>query len=288
MSSNSNFKRGMKRGRRSFLSIILSGMLKNISITTWLIAVNTFFFVVSLFLGNFTNYLALQPRALFENYYAWTLITSMFMHAGVAHLFFNMFSLYFIGGFVEKIIGRKRFLWFYIISGIFAGLFFSVLSYFFGYGIGAKIFGSPDLLAVGASGAIFGLLGLLAVITPRKRVYLIAGPLVAIILQVVLESFITASSLLSLIEIIITLYIFISIFLIFSFNSGARKLALPIELEFWLLPVIAIVPLVVIGFFVQLPIGNMAHLGGLILGLGYGFYLRRKYAKKIMILNRYI
>lgn len=238
-------------------------------------------------MGNFISYLALQPKALFENYYVWTLITSMFMHAGFLHLFFNMFSLYFIGSFVEKVIGRKRFLRFYLVSGIFAGLFFSILAYFFGYGIWARIFGTSDILAVGASGAIFGLLGLLAVITPRKKVYLLAGPLIAIIIQAVVSNLFASGSIASLINFIATLYIFISIFLIFS-RSRAVKFALPLELSFWILPIAAIIPLVVIGYFIELPIGNMAHLGGLILGLVYGLYLRRKYARKIVILNKYI
>ena len=59
-----------------------------------------------------------------------------------------------------------------MISGIFAGLFFVVIAYFFGNTeIGTRIFGSPEIFAVGASGAIFALGGLLAVLTPRLRVY---------------------------------------------------------------------------------------------------------------------
>jgi len=66
-----------------------------------------------------------------------------------------MISLFFIGNFVEKLIGRRRFFWLYIIAGLFAGLFFVFLAYFFGNSvIGAKIFGNPLVSAVGASGAI--------------------------------------------------------------------------------------------------------------------------------------
>lgn len=274
--------------RKSLAGALFLGFLRNLKVTTWLIAINILFFFLTLFLGNFINYLALQPKALFENYYAWTLLTSMFMHAGLAHLFFNMFSLYFIGNLVETIIGRKRFLYFYLISGLAAGLFFAALAYFFGYGIGMKIFGSPDIIALGASGAIFGLLGLLAMITPRKKVYLIAGPLVAILIQALVSSIIELSSVLMLLNIIVTIYFLASIFAIFSSSSQTRKLALPLELEFWLLPFIAIIPLIVIGLFVELPIGNMAHLGGLIAGLVYGAYLRKKYSRKIVLLNRYL
>jgi|WetSurMetagenome_2_1015567.scaffolds.fasta_scaffold112749_1 membrane associated rhomboid family serine protease len=288
---NSNARSSFRK--RSLFGMLLAGFLKNIKITTWLIIINVIFFVFTLFTGLLSNcsglcsYLVLQPRALFENYRVWTLVTSMFMHAGISHLFFNMFSLYFIGNFLEKIVGRKRFFWFYILAGIFAGLFFSILAYLFGFGIGARIFGDPSIVALGASGAIFGLLGVLAVLTPKAKVYLIGGPLIAIVLQVIFGSFVTNSILVSLINFILTLYVFISIFLIFSFSNKMRRLALPIRLSFWLLPMVAIIPLIIVGLFIPLPIGNMAHLGGLLAGIFYGFYLRRKYGKKIAALNRY-
>jgi membrane associated rhomboid family serine protease len=66
------------------------------------------------------------------------------------------------------------------------------------------------------------------------------------------------------------------------------KFALPMQIPFWSLPFVAIVPLVIIGFFVSLPIGNMAHFGGFIAGAVYGVYLRIKYAKKVQLLNRMI
>lgn len=272
--------------KKSLFSVLVSNFFRNISITAWLIIINVFLFIISLFLGNYLNYLVLQPRLLFQNYYIWTLVTSMFLHAGFAHLFFNMFSLYFIGNFIEKIVGRKRFLYFYLASGIIAGLFFAILAYFFGFGLLERVFGSPSITAVGASGAIFGLLGILAVLTPRKKVYLIAGPLVAIIIQVLVESFITSSSVLTLVNLIVSVYFVFSIFAIFSFSRKFLRFALPLELEFWLLPFVAIIPLVIIGLFIPLPIGNTAHLGGLIAGLVYGIYLRKKYTKKIVMLNR--
>ena len=117
------------------------------------------------------SWVALQPKAFFSGN-VWTLLTSMFMHGGFTHLFVNMISLFFIGNFIERLIGKKRFFWLYILSGIFAGLMFVILAYFFGNtDLGMKIFGSPDVFAVGASGAIFALGGLLVVLTPNLRVY---------------------------------------------------------------------------------------------------------------------
>jgi rhomboid protease GluP len=77
---------------------------------------------------------------------AWRLITSAFLHSGFVHLALNMLSLYFLGSFAEVTFGRSRFLALYLISGIAGGL-----AYLY--------FGAFNAPAVGASGAIFGLLG---------------------------------------------------------------------------------------------------------------------------------
>ena len=88
---------------------------------------------------------ALVP-ALVADGQAWRLVSSVFLHAGFLHLALNMLSLYFLGSFVEASFGRGRFLALYLLSGLSGGIAYL---YFGG-------FGSP---AVGASGAIFGLLG---------------------------------------------------------------------------------------------------------------------------------
>jgi rhomboid protease GluP len=88
---------------------------------------------------------ALMP-ALVAQGRAWLLFTSMFLHAGFVHLALNMLSLYFLGSFVEVAFGRGRFLALYLASGL-AG------------GIAYLYFGNFNGSVVGASGAIFGLLG---------------------------------------------------------------------------------------------------------------------------------
>jgi rhomboid protease GluP len=76
----------------------------------------------------------------------WRLLTSAFLHSGFTHLALNMLSLYFLGSFAEATFGRMRFLALYLLSGISGGL--------------AYLYFSPlDSIAVGASGAIFGLIG---------------------------------------------------------------------------------------------------------------------------------
>jgi membrane associated rhomboid family serine protease len=212
----------------------------------------------------------------------------MFTHIWLPHLFFNMISLFFVGNLLEKIIGRRKFLYFYMASGIFAGIFYSILSFYLGNtDLGARIFISPLTYSVGASGAIFGIAGLLAVLTPQMKVYLIMGPIIAIILQSILSSVFPDLALLPILNLLITAYIFFSIFAMFSFNPSLRKLSLPMGMPFYLLPVIAIVPLVIIGLFVPLPIGNTAHLGGLIAGFIYGSYLKKRYQRKTALISKY-
>ncbi len=269
-----------------------SKIFRKLSLTNWIILLNFIVYFVLLFFiaigydeNKINKNLALQANNFFSGYF-WTLITSMFTHIWLPHLFFNMISLFFVGNFLEKIIGRKKYIWFYIISGIFAGIIFVSLSYFFGVSeLGARIFVSPETPAVGASGAIFGIAGLLSVLTPFMRVYLIAGPLFAIIIQAVISYYNLPG--LSIINSILTIYIFFSIFLMFSFNSNLRKISIPIAMPFWVLPIVAIVPLVVIGLFVPLPIGNTAHFGGLIAGLLYGIYLKKKYKRRAQIISKF-
>src|SRR5690348_1804193 len=86
----------------------------------------------------------------------WRLVTSMFLHANFFHIAVNMWSLYIVGTILEQVIGRWRFLLLYLVSGI-AG------------SAGALVW-SPDKPTVGASGAIFGILGALFVLERRGSI----------------------------------------------------------------------------------------------------------------------
>jgi len=214
---------------------------RKFSVTTWFIIINAIVFIlVTLLMGFFDvekvlSFVALQPNAFFSGV-VWTLLTSMFMHGGFSHLFVNMISLFFIGNFVEKLVGRKRFFWLYMLSGLFAGLMFVVLAYFFGStDLGVRIVGSPEIFAVGASGAIFALGGLLAILTPKLRVYVMfIIPMPMWIAMVVL------------------------MFVLWGISAGAN-----------------------------LPIGNTAHFGGLLVGVGYALYLKKKYRRKTAMISKY-
>lgn len=95
----------------------------------------------------------------------WRLISSAFLHAGIAHILFNMFALYILGSFLEPAFGRWRFLALYLLSGLSGGL-----AYLY--------FGQFDGAAVGASGAIFGLLGGVFGFAARRGTFSWQNPLI--------------------------------------------------------------------------------------------------------------
>jgi membrane associated rhomboid family serine protease len=206
------------------------------SYTGIIIAANVVAFIIAVSLGALSSIncneticksIALMPASIIAGKSLWTFITSMFMHAGFGHLLVNMISLMFIGNFVEKLIGKRRFLWLYFVGGIFASLLF--------VGIAAATGIDLNVYAVGASGAIFALGGILAVLTPKLPV---------------------------LVFFVIPMPMWAAMgFLMFGIWA--------LSLSF------------------GLPIGNTAHLGGLIVGLGYGFYLRKKYPRKTKMISKY-
>ena len=93
-----------------------------------------------------------------------TIITSMFMHGGLAHLAGNMLYLWICGDNLENMMGHQRYLFFYILCGIIAGLSHVFTSAFFGH--------SLLIPSLGASGAIAGVLGGYMLLFPTRRIYL--------------------------------------------------------------------------------------------------------------------
>ncbi len=99
---------------------------------------------------------ALYPPAIAIDHQYWRLVTAMFLHAGILHLALNMYALYLFGYLIEEAFGKVRFLAIYLVSGFLA----SVASFALG----------PALeVGVGASGAIFGLLGAWVAYNLRRR-----------------------------------------------------------------------------------------------------------------------
>ena len=97
----------------------------------------------------------------------------MFLHGSFDHLFFNMFALWMFGRQLESEIGGKRFLTFYLITGIGAALFnMGVMEIEF-FGSSQRLYA----LTVGASGAIFGILLAFGLMHPNDRIMLLIPPI---------------------------------------------------------------------------------------------------------------
>lgn len=108
------------------------------------------------------NLVCLDPATLPAH--PWTIITSMFLHGGLLHLFFNGFALYMFGPYLEQMIGPRRFLAVYFAAGIAGSLTYAATYY-----LGILPVSIP---ALGASGAIFGILGAVAVLRPNLPIYM--------------------------------------------------------------------------------------------------------------------
>jgi membrane associated rhomboid family serine protease len=142
-------------------------------VTKALIALNVAIYLVELALGGDIsgrgNWIY-EHGALFGPLVAagdwWRLFTAAFLHYGPIHLAFNMLALWFFGSAVELVLGRSRYLLLYVVSGL-AG------------SAGALIF-SPNAVTVGASGAIFGILGA-AFVLERQGTHVLGGGALGII-----------------------------------------------------------------------------------------------------------
>lgn len=132
-----------------------------------LIIINVLFFFAQLllggnsgFIGELLNNLALFPidSGIFQPY---QLISYMFLHAGFSHLLLNMFGLWMFGSLMENLWGPKRFLIFYVVCGLAAG-------------IAQLLLGNGP--AVGASGAIMGLLVAYGYTFPNTQLFVFPIP----------------------------------------------------------------------------------------------------------------
>ncbi len=128
-----------------------------------LIGINTILFFMSMTVSSLNTYLGLIPALIIAKKTYWQLFTYQFMHGSFGHLFFNMISLFIFGVPVERRIGSKEFLLYYLLTGTLCG----VLS-FFSY----SLTGLYYVNLVGASAAIFAVLLLYAVLFPKSVIYL--------------------------------------------------------------------------------------------------------------------
>lgn len=110
------------------------------------------------------------PELFFKHFHLWQPFSYQFIHADMNHLFFNMFGVWMFGGPLERVLGTRGFLRFYLICGVGSGLiiegFNGLISLKAGYGA------MWIIPTVGASGALFGMLTAYAILFPNAVVYL--------------------------------------------------------------------------------------------------------------------
>lgn len=141
------------------------------SIVRSLIIINALVYVIQIIMtlsGNikwFNTIFGLTPALITSQFFFWQFFTSMFLHGGFMHLLFNMLGLFFFGPDLEWRWGKKTFLIFYLAIG--------VLSAFFQYLLNIH---SP-VSSIGASGAVYGVIGAYAAIYPDRQIILMIFPI---------------------------------------------------------------------------------------------------------------
>ena len=145
-----------------------------------LLIINAVVFILQTMLGNLSfdgvpgwyivnRWFALNPLSGIDaagqsyNFQIWQLITYQFMHGGFGHIFFNMLVLWMFGIEIENMWGSKKFLTFYLLCGVVAGIFHLIVS---------PLFDLPPAVTIGASGAIYGVMIAFALFFPDRLIYL--------------------------------------------------------------------------------------------------------------------
>lgn len=115
-------------------------------------------FLMQLFIPGFTELFLLDSNSWIQ---PWRFLTSIFLHGDLIHLFYNLFALALFGSILEKLIGKRGFLMIFLVSGILANL------------ISVNFYPS----SLGASGAIYGVIGALIVVRPMMIIWAFGLPM---------------------------------------------------------------------------------------------------------------
>ncbi len=131
--------------------------------TVILIIINLVVFLITSISQNAIAYLAMRPL-LVNKGFVWTFLSYMFVHASAGHILFNMVGLFIFGSQIEQEMGSWEFLFFYLITGVLAGVFSYVVY---------VASGQYYILLVGASGALYGVMLAFATYYPNARVFIL-------------------------------------------------------------------------------------------------------------------
>lgn len=139
-------------------NIAIDHLKKNAPVTLFIIAVNLIIFILAFILGGQQQLILrggmppIEYVILTGEY--WRLLSSMFIHSGIMHVAFNMIILLHAGGYLEQYIGSRIFAFFYFFSGLLVSFFSGLFT---------------NALSVGASGAVFAVLGFLTYFELKAR-----------------------------------------------------------------------------------------------------------------------
>jgi len=135
-----------------------------------LIIINVIFYVITFFIPDMENKM-MEWFALFypssDFFKPWQFVSHMFMHGGMMHIIFNMYALWAFGSPLEQLWGKNKFFFFYFSAGIGAALVYTLANYFFN---------DINAVAVGASGAVYGVLVAFAMNFPNSKLALMFFP----------------------------------------------------------------------------------------------------------------
>lgn len=178
-----NQNRGIGAPSQGNARVNLFARLPGWSVTTWLIVVNVAIHLLMItVLPQIFDIGKLSVSTAFQRLEVWRLITFQFLHspATITHILFNMIGLWIFGPMVERYLGGKRYLAFYLVCGLFGGLTFIVLNVL-GNQLNVQI---PGLLTynlsqplVGASAGVFGVIVACAYISPHTEIMLLFPPI---------------------------------------------------------------------------------------------------------------
>ena len=133
-----------------------------------LLLINVVLFFLSVYGGSgIENYLVLYDFHS-DNFRPYQLLTFIFMHANIMHLFGNMFAVFIFGPPLERLLGTNKFLTYYLFTAIGSGVIFALINYF--------QYTGPSVL-MGASGGVFGILLAFAIYFPNVELMLIFLPI---------------------------------------------------------------------------------------------------------------
>jgi membrane associated rhomboid family serine protease len=186
------------------------------------------------------------------NFRIWQPLTYMFMHGSFDHLFFNMFALWMFGSVLERHWGTRRFLFYYLVCGIGAGLLNMLV---------------PGVhISVGASGAVYALLLAFGMTFPNDRIYILLWVIVVMALSSILAATPIGAFLNNW-----SIFIFLAIW-IYSSRTGRGIVGIKAK---WMVIGYAVIELFEGIFRSYDGIAHFAHLGGMLIGLILILYWRK-------------